>query len=108
MLPADAMRLDRAHVLAVHELVIHVEEVLVHEGIVTGDLTIQATSLVVLALGGTQSGGRAQFSKSRIAWEDKDESVNFACRIAAHAVGQAFCTQVRHAHASTTAVVGPA
>src|ERR1700730_12762083 len=47
MLPPDAMGLDGAHVFAVHELMVHVEEVLVHKAVVAGDLTAPSSGLVV-------------------------------------------------------------
>ncbi len=48
--PADAARLDRAHVLPMHELMVHVEQVLVHERVVAGHLAVEAARLVVAAL----------------------------------------------------------
>src|SRR5580658_2631496 len=104
----DAVSADRAHLLAMHELVVHVEEVLVHEGVVAGHFAVQPAGLVVLAPGRAEARGQAARRERAFAREHEDDPVDFAHWIALHAVRQPLLAEVRHAHARAAAVVGPA
>ena len=51
------------------ELVVHVEQVLVHERIVAVDLAVELAGLVVPVHGGAEKGGRGRVGQRRIALE---------------------------------------
>src|SRR5581483_10828065 len=93
-----------------HELVVHVEQVLVHETVVASHFPIELARLVVAAPSRTQGSGLAVLGKHRITREDEDQTIYFAGRIAPDARRQPFLllTQVRHAHALATTVIRPA
>src|SRR5580693_7251241 len=91
-----------------HELVIHVKEVFMHERVVAGDLAIQPAGLIVLALRGTESGRDACLCQGSVTRKDEDKPVNLTHRVAAHAVRQPFRSEIGDTHALATAVILPA
>src|SRR5581483_9224695 len=105
----EAARADGAHLLAMHELMVHVEEVLVHERVVAGHLAVEPPGLVVAALRGAERPGRyARLRQRRIARKDEDEAVDLPDRVAADAVRYPLPAEVGHIHALAAAVVRPA
>ena len=108
MVAPEAARADRAHVLAMHELMVHVEEILVHEGVVAGHLAIEPPRLVIAALRGAERAGQAPLRQCRVARENEDQPVHLADGIGAHPIRHALPAEVWHIDAFAAAVVRPA
>jgi len=104
---ANATGLDGTHILSVHELVVHVEQVLVHEGVVAGHLAVQPARLVFLALGKPERLRNTAFRQRRIAWKDKNQAVNLPRGIPLHPVRKPLLAEVRHIHTLAGLVVSP-
>src|SRR5258708_17085348 len=97
-----------SHVLAMHELMIHVEKIFVHEGVVTGNLTVEPTRLVVLVLRRAESRWHATLCQRCIARKNKNQAIDFPRRIASNARGESFRAKVRDIDAFAGAVINPA
>ena len=102
------MGLDAAHLFAVQELVVHVEQVLVHERVVGVDLAVELAGLVGLVRLGSEGGRQARLGQGRIAGEDEDQSVDLGAGIGLHPVRQVLAAQVGHVDALAGHVIGPA
>ncbi len=90
-----------------HELMVHVEQVLVHEGVVAGHLAVQPPRLVLFALGKPERLRYSAFRQRRVARKDEYQAVNLARRIRLHPVRQALLAQIRNIHALAGLVIGP-
>src|SRR6185312_9270205 len=108
MAPSETAGADGAHVLAMHELVVHVEEVFVHERVVACHLAIEAPGLVVAPLRGPEAGGQASFGQGGVAGEDENEAIHLADRVRANTVRDPLPTEVWHVDALAAAIVSPA
>ena len=91
-----------------HELMVHVEQVLVHEGVVAGHLAVQPPRLVIAAPEGAEGGRQAGFRQRGIAGKHEDEVIHLARRIAAHSVGNPAGAEIGDVDALAAAIVGPA
>ena len=99
----------RPHQTAVHELMIHVHQVFVHERPVTGDGTIQRARLVGCAGESRQLWKLLETGGRYVAGINKNQAVRFSDRKRTHAIGPRLLTiQIRHADAGTTSIISPA
>ena len=100
--------LDAPHETAVQELMVHIHQVLVHEGVVAADLAIEVAGLVMGIGMGRHVGKRSGLQLGGVAGVDEHQAVGFAARVAAHAVGQRLVlVEVRDVDARSGRVVGP-
>ncbi len=77
------------HLLGVHELVVHIHQVFMHEAVVAGDLAAKIAGFVCGVIGlGQMWGQRNTLGFFRVAGEDKDHTVLFAAGKSTDPVGE--------------------
>jgi hypothetical protein len=108
MAAAEAVGLDRAHLLAVQELVVHVEQVFVHESIVGRHLAVELPGLVGFVRFRPERRRKPGCRQGRIARKYEDQAIDLPARVRLDPVREPLAPQVGHVDTVTFGVVGPA